>query len=250
MKKLNSKGFVLAETLVVTVFLMIIFTMLYTNFYPLIGEYEKRENYNDVNGIYATYWLKRMIESPDYIITTQSQKDRFATYGYIRFNCSDLATNSNTQQLCVRLVKAFEVEGCDKRGDGCDIFITRYQIGYKSTDSDDIKNKYKFKNTVQNYRETRAEEIGMDVDNYKNACVNDLCPSPCSTEKNTAATKKCEKKAKQKVFRAHFQDYVNNLPNYTTPSLNNAQYRVIAIFHHTKDNNNYYSYATIEVDRK
>mgnify|MGYP003303663312 CR=1 FL=1 len=44
MKKLNNKGFILAETLVVTVFLMIIFTMLYTNYYPLMGEYQKREN--------------------------------------------------------------------------------------------------------------------------------------------------------------------------------------------------------------
>ena len=43
MKKLNNKGFILAETLVVTVFLMIIFTMLYTNYYPLMGEYQKRE---------------------------------------------------------------------------------------------------------------------------------------------------------------------------------------------------------------
>ena len=52
MKKINSKGFVLAETLVVTVFLMVIFGMIYSNFYPLMGEYEKRENYNDVDSIY------------------------------------------------------------------------------------------------------------------------------------------------------------------------------------------------------
>ena len=47
MKKLNRKGFVLAETLVVTVFLMIIFTMIYQNFVPLMGEYERRENYDN-----------------------------------------------------------------------------------------------------------------------------------------------------------------------------------------------------------
>ena len=55
MKKINNKGFVLAETLVVTVFLMILFTMIYSNFYPLIGEYEKRENYDDVDGKYVAY---------------------------------------------------------------------------------------------------------------------------------------------------------------------------------------------------
>ena len=44
MKKNSTSGFILAETLVVTVFLMTIFTMLYVNFYPLIGEYEKEKH--------------------------------------------------------------------------------------------------------------------------------------------------------------------------------------------------------------
>ena len=47
--KLNKKGFVLAETLVVAVFMATIFTIIYVNFYPLIGEYEKREVYDDVD---------------------------------------------------------------------------------------------------------------------------------------------------------------------------------------------------------
>ena len=62
MKKNSNKGFVLAETLVTTVFLMVIFTMIYTNFYPLIGEYEKRENYDTADGKYAAFWIKRSEE--------------------------------------------------------------------------------------------------------------------------------------------------------------------------------------------
>ena len=69
MKKLNNSGFILAETLVVTVFLMVIFTMLYTNYYPLIGEYQKRENYDDVDGKYVAYWMKKLIEDGSYIQT-------------------------------------------------------------------------------------------------------------------------------------------------------------------------------------
>ena len=45
-KKINNKGFVLAETLIVTVIILTLFTMIYINFYPLIGEYEKREVYD------------------------------------------------------------------------------------------------------------------------------------------------------------------------------------------------------------
>ena len=52
MKKLNKKGFVLAETLIVTVFVMTIFTLLYVNFFPLLGEYAKREFYDDIDSKY------------------------------------------------------------------------------------------------------------------------------------------------------------------------------------------------------
>ena len=45
------------------------------------------------------------------------------------------------------------------------------------------------------------------------------------------------------------QDYVETLPQFTTPSLNYAKFRVIISVHHKKDNNNYYSYSTIEVDK-
>ena len=52
-----------------------------------------------------------------------------------------------------------------------------------------------------------------------------------------------------KVFRSGFRDYIFYLPDYTAESLNYSNYRVIASFHIKTDNNNYYSYATIEVNR-
>ena len=65
MKK-NNKGFVLVETLVVTVFVMAVFSVIYVNFYPLAGEYERREFYDDVDSKYETYWIKRFIQSSSY----------------------------------------------------------------------------------------------------------------------------------------------------------------------------------------
>ena len=47
--KLNNKGFVLVETLVVSVFIATILAVLYNNFYPLVGEYEKREVFDDID---------------------------------------------------------------------------------------------------------------------------------------------------------------------------------------------------------
>lgn len=62
MKKMNNKGFALVETLIVSTFVVGIFTLLYINFYPMIGEYEKRETYDDIDSVYNTYLVKRMIE--------------------------------------------------------------------------------------------------------------------------------------------------------------------------------------------
>ena len=60
MKK-NNKGFVLVETLVVTVFVAAVFSVIYINFYPLIGEYERRDFYDDLDSKYGAYWVKSII---------------------------------------------------------------------------------------------------------------------------------------------------------------------------------------------
>ena len=111
MKKINNKGFVLAETLVVTVFLMILFTMIYSNFYPLIGEYEKRENYDDVDGKYVSYWMKKLVEDQNYSIS-EAKKTNMRNYGFFRLECSDLNNNSQQTTLCNNLLQAYEINGC------------------------------------------------------------------------------------------------------------------------------------------
>lgn len=63
MKKINNKGFVLVEVLIVSTFVVSIFSIMYANFYPMMGEYEKRENYDDINSIYNAYLIKRLIEN-------------------------------------------------------------------------------------------------------------------------------------------------------------------------------------------
>lgn len=62
MKKINNKGFALVETLIVTAFVVGIFSVMYANFYPMMGEYEKRENYDDISSIYKANLFKRLIE--------------------------------------------------------------------------------------------------------------------------------------------------------------------------------------------
>lgn len=238
MKKINSSGFVLAETLVVTVFLMVIFSMIYASFLPLVGEYEKRENYDNVDGKYGVYWIKRMIEDSSYNIP-DSKSNYIKDKGYLRFECSDIKEDEEKREFCINIVKNLQVASCDKNGDNCEIYITKYRLD-NSNDDSRVWFKQAVRSNVKNYQEF------CSGDGCKDAYINSCLEGAEDNEENRA---KCMEKSEKKVFRSGFQDYVFNLPDYTYESLNYANYRVIACFHNKKDNNNYYSYATIEVSR-
>lgn len=238
MKKINSSGFVLAETLIVTVFLMVIFSMIYSSYFPLVGEYEKRENYDNVDGKYAVYWLKRMIEDPSYNIPS-SKSNYIKNNGYIRFECSDIVEDEEKRSFCINMVKNLQVSNCDKLGDNCEIYITKYRL-----DNSDDNSRVWFKQAVKSSK--KKYEENCTGDECRNTYISNCLEGITDNEENR---RKCGEEADKKVFRSGFQDYIYTLPDYVTESLNYANYRVIACFHNKKDNNNYYSYATIEVSR-
>ena len=95
-KVLNKKGFILVETLIVGVFIMGIFSLLYTNFFPLIGEYERYKDYDTVESTYIAHW-GRMIALkglPESVYTTAS------TSGYLDITDCSLYTVSDGQNSC------------------------------------------------------------------------------------------------------------------------------------------------------
>jgi len=61
MNRLNKKGFALVETLIVSVFVISLFTFFYANMFPLIGEYERYENYDDISTKYMAHYFRMMI---------------------------------------------------------------------------------------------------------------------------------------------------------------------------------------------
>lgn len=58
MKKLNNKGFVLLETIVVALFVVTIFTFTYTSIVPLLGKYDDLTKEYDVETIYELYLVR------------------------------------------------------------------------------------------------------------------------------------------------------------------------------------------------
>ncbi len=63
MKTNRQNGFLLVETLIVTVFVMTLFLFIYRNVVPLIGEYTRRENYDDIDSVYAASLIRNLILS-------------------------------------------------------------------------------------------------------------------------------------------------------------------------------------------
>lgn len=124
-KKLNSKGFVLVETLVVTVFVFTIMAVLFNNFYPLMGEYEKREVFDDIDGKYATYWIKRVIQHDKTDIGDCFSKVESEADGYMcKFSC-EMAKETSIKNMCYKLIEKTQI----KMEDGePEIYITTYNL--------------------------------------------------------------------------------------------------------------------------
>ena len=61
MKKRNEKGFLLAESIIVGVFVLSLFTFLFVNIIPLVGEYENEDKSIEFIEKVCTYFNKEII---------------------------------------------------------------------------------------------------------------------------------------------------------------------------------------------
>lgn len=188
MKKINNKGFVMTETLVVAVFIMGIFGIMYNNYYPLIGEYERREVFDDVDSKYGAFWVKRFIQHSSYNLSLD-MRNAINNNGYTMFSCDNI-TNDYRKTMCKKLVRELEVKDYSSQPK---IYITKYNL-----------------ETFKNY-------VKADTD--------------------------------YATFSGGFSDYVNFLPIYKVPSLNDAAYRVLIEFERNKNGVNFTTYSTIEVKK-
>lgn len=105
MKKIDNKGFALVETLIVATFVMGIFTLIFTNYFPMMGEYEKRERYDDIDSVYNTYLIKKMLEnsgSSSTAIINLNLNQISAGKGFVAVNCS-IYNNTEYLDYCQNL---------------------------------------------------------------------------------------------------------------------------------------------------
>lgn len=107
MIKNNNKGFALVETLIVSVFVVTIFTIIFANYLPIIGEYERRQYYNDIDSTYKTYLVKKMVESSESDIG--SIKSSINSNNPLKsFNCNNM--DSTLQSYCKTLFNELDIK--------------------------------------------------------------------------------------------------------------------------------------------
>ena len=232
MKKFSNKGFVLAETIIVAVFMVTIFSALYTNYFPLMANYEKREYYDDLDSKYIAFWLKYMLQDPSYKMNNCTSSDGTDLSGsgcvgngnnYTFFDCNNIS-DSTKNKSCRRLI----IESGLASNPYCKT----------QNDSGNCKDTPKYFKPLQ-----------PDVGNMQLGYVAIITPYNLSKFKENLNS------SSNKLYKGISDgmiDYINSLPDYVHPSNNQAKYRIILELYDDRESERIplYKYSTIEVTKK
>ncbi len=255
--KINNKGFVLAETLVVTVFVMLIFTIIYANFYPILGKYQEREYFDDIDSKYDTYWLKRFFQDEN-IINDENWaiiKEHIKKNGGYEFYCKKSNNNGIVSNNCplvsddksIKLIMGFiGTTNCQH------IFITKYNLEKTAhmTNEEEQDTTVQFKgNTPNTYLKKFNTQDQVDAFNseYANKPMGDLHIPPEDPLQHFTVIDNINSTTKR---------YIEYLPAYKFPSIRGANYRIIAEYAKVDDDSRdkadvkkIHTFATIELKR-
>ncbi len=160
MNSKNSKknGFVLVETLIVSVFMMTLLSLLYANISPVIAEYRRRTYYDSVENKYVAHWARKMIldKGKEDIQALLTNDQDFNCTGNIEEGESGSDTSVAQVLYCNIKEKGYQdLSDCDNYTDVtfCENFkrvndIYRiYLVGYKlKTLQEKIEDDTRFKN--------------------------------------------------------------------------------------------------------
>ena len=156
MKKINNKGFMMAETLAVTVVVLVIFASIYASFMPTKGEYEKRINYNDVNSQYAIFYMRKYyideeitVGNNDYVVLFDGE------------SCTNISDDEELEK-CTKLAKSLGIK---------ELILTNYNL------SSSFKNSYngELDNYINYLPEYKDTSIKDDEGWSFTPCSGDFC---------------------------------------------------------------------------
>lgn len=157
MKKSNKKGFVLAETIAVSVVVMTSLVLIYTQFMYLSKSYARTFTYNSVNNLYLANNIKKYInsdglsnlinglENSNYIDITSCSTDYFTEYIY-----------------CETLIDSLEVK---------QVIFTKANLDDLKTNMDGLSEKMKQFINYINYKNTNNYRIIVEFNDESYATL-------------------------------------------------------------------------------
>ena len=150
----NNKGFVMTETLVVTVFLVTIFTFVYVSIIPLMGKYDDMTFRNsDIDIIYKLYNVRKMINN-------DNNKNTIIGNTFKEIKCQDLADQNYCNNMMVYL-ELSEYDSVQNR------YYDRYILVY----ADNIHNRL---TNFQNLSSDTKKELYEYIKKYEDVGGNVL----------------------------------------------------------------------------
>jgi len=108
--KLDNKGFALVETLIVSVAVMIIFSILFANFYPLSAEYVKADNYDTTDSKYVGYWMRRLFLETTNISILDNLSNSECGQSCKKIESCDALPDLSRRYYCDQLWKLYGLE--------------------------------------------------------------------------------------------------------------------------------------------
>lgn len=101
MKK-NNGGFLLAEAIVVGVFVLTLFTFLFVNVVPLVAKYESDEGYDTINGLYNANLIRTMILKDE----NYSDIIKLGSAAYKRYDAETFCNLFDSKNYCKTLLNS------------------------------------------------------------------------------------------------------------------------------------------------
>ena len=102
MKKINQKGFVLAEAFIVSTFVLGILVFMFLQIKTIINGYDKSFTYNTIPGIYNSREIKKFIQKNDYgVILEEINNNDYIILDSSNKSYNDIFEISNVKTLVI-----------------------------------------------------------------------------------------------------------------------------------------------------
>lgn len=156
MKLLNKKGFILVETLVVTLFVVTLFILVYQNLVPSIGEYETMNDYDDIDSVYALNLFKENLLRYGNVVYIDGELKKNTYLNITDCNNGNIYKNG---EFCIKMKRALNILEDDY------IFITNYDISAFRQTVNDLDNDFFDSGKLSNFR-NYLDTVGNTDDFY------------------------------------------------------------------------------------